>query len=82
VAYRFATHSTGSRESRPTEETDYWQARCPIQRLAHRLCDSGLLTAEQIDRIRAEVAAAAEEAIRAASAAPYPSSAEALADVV
>ncbi len=82
ATYRFATHSTASRESRPAGEIRRWRARCPIDGLAALLRRGGILNEGEMDRLRAEVEAAAAEAVRAAAAAPDPEPAEALADVL
>lgn len=83
VSYRFATHSTASRESRPVVELAFWRARCPIENLASRLCERGMLSAARLADLRAKVDAESEAAACAASAAPYPDPREvALADVL
>ncbi len=81
VTYRFATHSTASRESRPAEEIRRWQARCPIQLLAARLRAEGVLDEAGVADLQRTAEAVAEEAARYAAASPYPSPSEALTDV-
>jgi len=81
VTYRFATHSTASRESRPPDEILLWRERCPIQRLAARLGAAGVLDQEGLAALQREVAALADAAAAHADAAPFPEPAEGLTDV-
>jgi len=81
VSARFATHSSATRETRPAEELAADRARCPIRRLAEHLAAGGLLTQDERERMDAEAAAVAQDALRFADAAPYPDPAELLRDV-
>jgi TPP-dependent pyruvate/acetoin dehydrogenase alpha subunit len=81
LAYRFTTHSTSSRESRPEDEVRHWRERCPIRMLADRLGTSGLLDGQALERLRREAEDQAAAAAASAVAAPYPDPSEALADV-
>jgi pyruvate dehydrogenase E1 component alpha subunit len=60
--YRFSSHSTASRESRPAEEIAAWRARDPIAALARRCESGGLLDAAGFAALER---AAEEEATRA-----------------
>ena len=57
---------------RPPEERAAEAARDPVQRFPERLLAEGMATAEEIERVQAEVAAAVEAASEAALAAPPP----------
>jgi TPP-dependent pyruvate/acetoin dehydrogenase alpha subunit len=81
LAYRFTTHSTSSRESRPEDEVRLWRDRCPIRTLADRLLDTGILDAPALEALRQEAEGEAAAAAAHAAAAPYPEPSEALADV-
>jgi TPP-dependent pyruvate/acetoin dehydrogenase alpha subunit len=82
VSYRFATHSTATRETRPDEEVRVWKARCPIETFAAHLHAEGTLSPErraQLERAADDVAA---DARRFADASPYPDPADLLRDVI
>jgi pyruvate dehydrogenase E1 component alpha subunit len=82
ISYRFATHSTATRETRPAEEIRSWKARCPIEQLASRLETEGKLDPELRRRLERDADNAAVEAIRFAEASPYPDPSELLRDVL
>jgi TPP-dependent pyruvate/acetoin dehydrogenase alpha subunit len=82
ISYRFATHSTSTRETRPAEEIRAWQARCPIETLAMRLVSSGQLSSDLRHQLESDAETVAAEALRFADASPYPEVAELLRDVV
>lgn len=75
VSYRFATHSTATRETRDPAELAAWRARCPILALAARL------PADLYAQHEREVAETVAEAIRFAEASPFPDPADLLDDV-
>lgn len=80
VSYRFASHSTSSRESRPEEEIRHWRARCPIRLLTERLTRAGLLEEPTRARLQQEVEQEAAEAARTAWEAADPDPSEGLED--
>jgi TPP-dependent pyruvate/acetoin dehydrogenase alpha subunit len=82
ISYRFATHSTATRETRPAEEIRDWKKRCPIELLAARLETGGGLSAELRSELEREADGVAAEAIRLAAASPYPDPSELLRDVL
>jgi TPP-dependent pyruvate/acetoin dehydrogenase alpha subunit len=75
VCYRFATHSTATRETRDPVELATWQARCPIRRLAAHLPEA--LSAGHAR----DVADAVADAIRFAESSPLPEAADLLDNV-
>jgi pyruvate dehydrogenase E1 component alpha subunit len=66
---------------RPKEEVEIWLQKDPIIRLQRRLLEMGVLNQEQDEKIRAEVKAAVDEAVKFAIESPYPKPEEALEDV-
>jgi len=68
ISYRFATHSTSTRETRPAEEVRTWKARCPIEQLAGRLQTEGSLRSDLRGQLEREADDAAAEALRFAEA--------------
>ena len=75
ISYRFATHSTLTRETRDAAELAAWRARCPIQALAARLPPEIFL------QMHGEVAATVAAALRFAEASAWPDAADLLDDV-
>jgi TPP-dependent pyruvate/acetoin dehydrogenase alpha subunit len=55
------------------EEKEHWAARDPLPACARALAAAGLLDQAAQDRLKAEVAAEVQEAIRAGQQAPEPS---------
>jgi TPP-dependent pyruvate/acetoin dehydrogenase alpha subunit len=82
ISYRFATHSTATRETRPAEEIRDWKKRCPIELLAARLETGSRLSAELRSELEREADSVAAEALRLAAASPYPDPSELLRDVL
>jgi TPP-dependent pyruvate/acetoin dehydrogenase alpha subunit len=82
ISYRFSTHSTTTRETRPAEEVRAWKARCPIEQLAGRLDAEGSLRSELRGQLEREADDIAGEALRFAEASDYPDPAELLRNVV
>lgn len=78
---RFATHSTSTRETRPTAELMADRARDPLVVQAQRLEAAGLVQGSQVEAWRSEARAMAEAALRFADAAPYPAPETVLEDV-
>ncbi len=76
--YRYRGHSRSDpAKYRPPGELEAWKARDPIDILGRRLAESGELSVEAQDRIRAETQAAIDAAADRALAAPYPTLEEA-----
>jgi pyruvate dehydrogenase E1 component alpha subunit len=81
VSFRFASHSTATRDTRSASDVDAALARCPIRRLSAMLREHGVShdALAEIERgVRDRVAAAGRYADRS----PFPDVAEALLDVV
>lgn len=77
--YRTRAHAEGMGDFtyRTREDVEAWKAKCPIQRLRGVLTSQGLVPAETLDAIDAEVAAEVAAARQAAEAAPWPDAASA-----
>ena len=62
--YRFRAHSMFDAQLyRPKEEIEAWKRKGPIVRFQGWLSDNGLLHADELERIEAEVAAEVEAAV-------------------
>ncbi len=81
VSWRFASHSTSTRETRDREQMAAVMARCPIARLERALTKSGVLTAAVRAALQREVDAAVDRAMTFADASAYPPASEATTDV-
>jgi pyruvate dehydrogenase E1 component alpha subunit len=81
VAFRFASHSTSARETRPGDALAAMRERCPIAALSAALVRRGALDEDGVDALRREADEAVAAAIAFAEASPFPASAEATADV-
>ena len=77
VSWRFATHSTSTRETRDRAEMAAVRARCPILRLDAALTESGAMTAPVRAEIELRVEAAVAGALAFADASPFPAPNEA-----
>jgi len=82
VSYRFASHSTATRETRGVEEISALKQHCPILRHIARLQAEGILTADVLACLESEVEDAVARAGSFADAAPYPERSEVLSDVM
>lgn len=82
VSYRFASHSTATRETRGAEEISALKQHCPILRHIARLKAEGILTADVLACLESEVEDAVARAVSFADAAPYPERSEVLSDVM
>ena len=70
--YRFRAHSMFDPELyRDKAEVELWKARCPIATLVARAQDAGVLTAGDVARLEADVAAQIDAAVAFAEAAPW-----------
>jgi pyruvate dehydrogenase E1 component alpha subunit len=81
VSWRFASHSTSSRETRGRAEMADVRARCPIARLGAALTASGELTELVRADLDLQVNRTVAEALAFADASPYPDMREATTDV-
>jgi pyruvate dehydrogenase E1 component alpha subunit len=81
LSYRFASHSTATRETRGAAELSAAKERCPIRRLAATLQANGVLTAEALGLLERDVEEDVLEAVQFADASPDPEPGEALSDV-
>jgi pyruvate dehydrogenase E1 component alpha subunit len=73
ICYRFRGHSMADAELyRTKEEVEHWRALDPILRLSRQLLEEGALTQADIDRMKADAEAMAEEAARFAEQSPPP----------
>jgi acetoin:2,6-dichlorophenolindophenol oxidoreductase subunit alpha len=70
--YRHRPHCMVIPEHRPTEELQRWKARDPIDLFEARLVADSVATRDQLDQLRAEVAAELQEAIQLGRNSPYP----------
>ncbi|MCG7393742.1 thiamine pyrophosphate-dependent dehydrogenase E1 component subunit alpha [Microvirga sp. ACRRW] len=71
--YRIRGHSRSDRNRyRTKEEIESWQARDPIGIFEKELTDLGLITPDEIEKIRAEVEAEIAEGLEFAKASPSP----------
>jgi len=68
-------------ETRASDEILAWKARDPIARLGRLALERGLLTAADIDAIRAGVAADLEDAVAFAGSSPFPDPKDLLVDM-
>lgn len=82
ISYRYATHSTSTRETRPSAEISAWKERCPIASLGRRLEDEGTLSPDGRRQLEREVEDMVADAIRFAEASPHPDPSEVLTDVL
>jgi pyruvate dehydrogenase E1 component alpha subunit len=74
VTYRFRGHSVADagKVYRTAEEIDSWRQRDPITRFGVLLTENGILSAEEIDQIWAEVAQEVKDSIDEALGAGFP----------
>jgi TPP-dependent pyruvate/acetoin dehydrogenase alpha subunit len=81
LSYRWASHSTSTRDSRPRAEVEAGRVRCPIRLLAERLLASGQLSHAALRALEQQVDRAVETAASFSEASLDPDPLEALADV-
>ncbi|HYG55021.1 MAG TPA: thiamine pyrophosphate-dependent enzyme [Burkholderiales bacterium] len=72
--YRTRAHAEGMADYgyRTREEVDAWRARCPIERFAKYLVESGLATRAELEGVAGEIAAEIAEARAFAERSPWP----------
>jgi len=70
--YRMAPHCMVIRETRDEAELQAWAEKDPIVLFEARLQSEGVMSAEEVKRIEAEVDAELADAVREAIEAPYP----------
>jgi acetoin:2,6-dichlorophenolindophenol oxidoreductase subunit alpha len=79
--YRYAGHSRSDKGTyRPAGELDTWLKRDPVALFGEKLVSEGLLDAEGLEQVRADVAAALEATLERVTASPYPTDAQMLAE--
>lgn len=66
---------------RPKAEVETWLSKDPIARFQTRLLDTGVLTQQDIEKLKQETKIAVDEATKLAMESPFPESSEALEDV-
>jgi acetoin:2,6-dichlorophenolindophenol oxidoreductase subunit alpha len=72
--YRYGGHHAADKqEYKDDEEARLWRDRDPILRLARRLTDEGVVTAEAIARLQADVESEVRDAVETGKAATLPS---------
>jgi pyruvate dehydrogenase E1 component alpha subunit len=70
-AYRYRGHSMSDPDTtRATEEKERWQARDPLVTFERILLGEGVMTRDEIDALRSEVATTVEEAVAFAEQSP------------
>ncbi|MCK8601354.1 thiamine pyrophosphate-dependent dehydrogenase E1 component subunit alpha [Desulfoferrobacter suflitae] len=80
--YRCRGHGESDHQLyQPKDEIAAWQEKCPIPRLSDEVFALGLITAEELSALEAEIGAVVQEAVRFAEESPYPKPEEALEDV-
>lgn len=75
VTYRFNEHSEGLRigtDYRESDERDKWLKKDPIVLFRNYLIQNSLFSAEELDRLDADVFAEVDEAVRFTDESPYP----------
>jgi pyruvate dehydrogenase E1 component alpha subunit len=73
VTYRWRGHSRSDvNRYRTKEEIEAWQQKGPIKRFSKHLLEEGILTEEEIDRIKEEAYAAIDSAVEFSEASPDP----------
>ena len=77
LTYRFRGHSLADPdELRSKEEKEFWFARDPIVKFAGYLTSSGLMTAEELKAIDAEIQAVVDDSVEFAERSPEPDPSE------
>jgi pyruvate dehydrogenase E1 component alpha subunit len=77
LTYRFRGHSLADPdELRSKEEKEFWFARDPIVKFAGYLTSSGLMTAEELKAIDAEIQAVVDDSVEFAENSPEPDPSE------
>jgi TPP-dependent pyruvate/acetoin dehydrogenase alpha subunit len=80
--YRYRGHFEGDPTVyRSDEEVEEWRKKDPIPRFEATLSQMGIMTEEQMEKIRSEVSEMIEEAVKFAEESPWPSPEEVLEDV-
>lgn len=80
--YRCRGHGENDHQVyQPKDEIAAWKEKCPIPRLRDEVLSQGLITAEELREMEAQVREIVEDAVRFAEESPYPRPEEALEDV-
>ena len=73
VTYRWRGHSRSDvNRYRTKEEIQSWQVKCPIKRFRTHMLEEGVLTEEEIDRLKDEAYVAIDAAVEFSEASPDP----------
>lgn len=73
VTYRWRGHSRSDvNRYRTKEEIESWQVKCPIKRFRTHMLEEGVLTEEEIDRLKDEAYVAIDAAVEFSEASPDP----------
>jgi pyruvate dehydrogenase E1 component alpha subunit len=73
VTYRWRGHSRSDvNRYRTKEEIESWQEKCPIKRFRYHLLEVGVLTEEEVDRMKGEAYEAIDAAVEFSEASPDP----------
>jgi len=70
--YRFEPHCMVIAETRSPEEIESWKRKDPINRLEEKLLTDGIVTLDELERMRVEVVEQMDEAERFAEESPCP----------
>ncbi|WP_455367818.1 thiamine pyrophosphate-dependent dehydrogenase E1 component subunit alpha [[Eubacterium] cellulosolvens] len=83
ITYRWMGHEEGEpwETYRTKEEVEEWKKRDPIKRAEKELLSAGVLSNEDIERIKKEVDMMIEEAVKFAEESPWPEAEEAFKDI-
>lgn len=84
VTYRYREHSEGLRinvDYRDEAERESWLAKDPIVLFRDVLVERGAATAEEVEKLEAEVAEEVEESVRFTNESPYPDESVAFEDL-
>eukprot|EP01022_Parablepharisma_sp_SALTPOND_P033676 TRINITY_DN89289_c0_g1_i1.p1 TRINITY_DN89289_c0_g1~~TRINITY_DN89289_c0_g1_i1.p1 ORF type:complete len:376 (+),score=72.82 TRINITY_DN89289_c0_g1_i1:448-1575(+) len=80
--YRCHGHGESDPQNyQPKEEIAAWEARCPVLKLRDEMLLEGLITADELREMEAEVEGVVKDAVQFAEESPYPNPEEALEDV-
>jgi pyruvate dehydrogenase E1 component alpha subunit len=69
--YRYLGNCGPEADSRPAEEVDRWRERDPVKTMEKELLNEGILSADKIDKFKAEITSEIKEAFDKAQAAPF-----------
>ncbi|MDR1032230.1 MAG: thiamine pyrophosphate-dependent dehydrogenase E1 component subunit alpha [Holosporales bacterium] len=70
--YRYTGNCGPESDSRPDDEVSRWKERDPVKLMQEKLLNAKVLSTDQIEQFKAEIAAEIQEAFDKAQAAPFP----------